>query len=156
MPKLDLASAPRVQGSAYPAPYAGDVAARIVTKLGDAGGLTDFGVNIVELPPGTKSSMRHWHTDEDEFVMILTGVCDLVDDHGTQRLGPMDCASFPKNDGNGHHLINSSEASVTFLVVGTHSPKDTVYYSDIDMVAQCAGSNTRFETRDGAPLESTK
>src|SRR5690242_10036737 len=32
------------------------------TRLGDAAGLTQYGVNLLRLPPSAWSSQRHWHT----------------------------------------------------------------------------------------------
>lgn len=82
MPKIDIANAPRSKGSAYPAPYDAPVAERVRQRLGDAGGLTDYGVNLMHLPPGNWSSQRHWHSHEDEFVYVLEGEVILVEDGG--------------------------------------------------------------------------
>jgi uncharacterized cupin superfamily protein len=49
-------------------------------RLGDAAGLTQFGINLFRLPPGAWSSQRHWHTKEDEFVFVLSGEVVLVTD----------------------------------------------------------------------------
>ncbi|MET0660704.1 MAG: hypothetical protein ABW110_21370 [Steroidobacteraceae bacterium] len=71
MPKIELATVPIRQGSGYPAPFDAPCAARTRRRLGDAGGLVDFGVNLMTLPPGGWSSQRHWHSEEDEFVYVL-------------------------------------------------------------------------------------
>jgi hypothetical protein len=76
-------------------------------RLGNAGGLTDFGVNLMRLPPGNWSSQRHWHSAEDEFVYVFEGELTLIEDGGETVLRAGDCAAFPKGSGNGHHLINS-------------------------------------------------
>jgi uncharacterized cupin superfamily protein len=78
MPKVDAARVPERQGSDYPAPYGEPVSGRIRQALGRAGGLTDFGVNLVHLPPGAWSSQRHWHSHEEEFVYVLAGELTLV------------------------------------------------------------------------------
>ncbi|HJU08820.1 MAG TPA: cupin domain-containing protein [Rhodanobacteraceae bacterium] len=134
MPKIDIESIERRTGSSYPAPFDQPCAARVRRRLGDAGGLTDFGVNLLELPPGAWSSQRHWHSAEDEFVWVLSGEVVLVDDSGETVLRSGDCAAFPKNDGNGHHLINRSAEVARCLEVGTRKPdEDACGYSDIDM-----------------------
>ena len=84
MPALDPASVAPRSGSGYPAPYRDAVAKREKRALGDALGLTHFGVNLVRLPPGTASAQRHWHSAEDEFVYILEGEVELVTDAGSQ------------------------------------------------------------------------
>jgi uncharacterized cupin superfamily protein len=117
--------------------------------LGDAGGLTQFGVNLLQLPPGAWSSQRHWHSAEDEFVYVVSGEMTLVTDEGERVLRPGDCAAFPKNDGNGHHLINKSDKIALCLEVGTRSDDDVCRYSEIDM--QIDSRDGRYRHRDGTP-----
>ncbi len=106
---------------------------RVRTQLGDAGGLTQFGVNLLELAPGTWSSQRHWHTDEDELVYVLAGEVTLVTDAGEQLLRAGDCAAFPKGIADGHHLINKSSHVAKVLEVGGRSEVDFCRYPDIDL-----------------------
>jgi hypothetical protein len=73
MPKIDTSSVPSRKGSGYPSPFDEPCAARTRRRLGNAGGLCDFGVNLMTLPPGNWSSQRHWHSHEDEFVYLLEG-----------------------------------------------------------------------------------
>ena len=110
MPKIDIAEVPLRTGSGYPPELAAPCAQRTRRRLGDAGGLADFGINLMTLPPGGWSSQRHWHSHEDEFVYVLEGELTLVEDGGETLLRAGDCAAFPKGSGNGHHLINRSSA----------------------------------------------
>src|SRR6516165_4814428 len=82
MPRIDVAAAPARKGSGYPPPFDAPCTARTRRRLGDAGGLRDFGVNLMTLPPGGWSSQRHWHSHEDEFVYLLEGTLTLVEDGG--------------------------------------------------------------------------
>jgi uncharacterized cupin superfamily protein len=111
--------------------------------------LTDFGVNLMRLPPGNWSSQRHWHSDEDEFVYVLEGELTLIEDGGETVLRAGDCAAFPKNSGNGHHLINKSGAMAVYLEVGARSPADVTICSDIDMMS--SNADGRFVHKDGTP-----
>lgn len=140
MPKIDIQSVPERRGSGYPAPFHLKAAERVRQRLGDAGGLSDFGVNLMRLPPGAWSSQRHWHSAEDEFVWVLSGEVTLVSNEGEQALRAGDCAAFAKNQPNGHHLINTGSGTAVVLEVGTHSPEDVCEYPDIDM---------RIDSRDG-------
>jgi uncharacterized cupin superfamily protein len=149
MPKIDVKSVPERKGSGYPAPFHEPCANRIRQRLGDAGGLTQFGVNLLHLPPGAWSSQRHWHSAEDEFVYVVSGETTLVTDEGERVLRPGDCAAFPKNDGNGHHLINKSDKIALCLEVGTRSDDDVCRYSEIDM--QIDSRDGRYRHRDGTP-----
>ena len=117
MPKIAIAAVLARQGSGYPPPFDAPCAMRTRRRLGDAGGLGDFGVNLMALPPGGLSSQRHWHSDEDEFVHVLEGEVTLVEDGGETALRAGDCAAFPKGTGNGHHLINKSSATGKLAVL---------------------------------------
>jgi len=130
---IDPALLPARRGSGYPEPFRGAVGGRIKRALGDPCGLTQFGANLVELPPGCWSSQRHWHSHEDELVYVVSGELTLVTDAGEQRLGPGMIAGFPAGDANGHHLINRSGAPATYLEIGTRIAEDGAVYSDIDM-----------------------
>lgn len=134
MPRIDIETVSRRIGSGYPSPFDKPCARRARRRLGDAGGLTDFGVNLLELAPGAWSSQRHWHTAEDEFVWVLEGEVILIDDAGEHPMRSGDCAAFAKGDGNGHHLVNRSNAAARCLEVGSRKPDDDACnYSDIDL-----------------------
>jgi uncharacterized cupin superfamily protein len=148
MPKIDIADVPARKGSAYPAPFDKPCAERRRRRLGNAGGLGDFGVNRMQLPPGCWSSQRHWHSDEDEFVYVLEGELTLIEDSSETLLRSGDCAAFPKGSGNGHHLINKSDAMAVYLEVGSRSSADMTTCSDIDMMSSAADG--RFVHKDGA------
>ncbi|WP_250511412.1 cupin domain-containing protein [Caballeronia sp. GACF4] len=152
MPKIDLANVPEHQGSGYPPPYDQPCAARIRRRLGDAGGLTDFGVNLMHLPPGSWSSQRHWHSHEDEFVYVLQGELVLIEDEGETMLRAGDCAAFTKGTGNGHHMINRSREMAVYLEVGSRAWPDLTTCSDIDMMS--ANADGRFVRKDGSPIEA--
>ena len=150
MPRIDVTTVPARQGSGYPKPFDEPCSARTRRRLGEAGGLRDFGVNLMTLPPGGWSSQRHWHSDEDEFVYLLEGEVTLVEDAGETPLRAGDCAAFPKGSGNGHHLINRSSAIAVYLEVGSRNPNDLTTCSDIDMMS--SNADGRFVHKDGSPF----
>ena len=134
MPKIDMTGVVRRTGSQYPSPFDQPCASRIRERLGDAGGLSQFGVNRLTLPPGAWSSQRHWHSHEDEFLYVLSGEVTLVDDDGAHLLVAGDCAAFPAGAPNGHHLQNRSDADAIVIEVGARLPDvDATDYPDIDM-----------------------
>ena len=151
MPKIDIAAVATRQGAGYPPPFDAPCAARTRRRLGDAGGLSDFGVNLMALPPGSWSSQRHWHSHEDEFVYVLQGELTLVEDGGETTLRAGDCAAFPRASGNGHHLINNSSALAVYLEVGSRQPQDLTTCSDIDMMS--SNADGRFVHKDGSPYQ---
>lgn len=156
MPKLDLSKVPVKTGSIYPEPYASEMVGRSSLRLADAGGLTQFGANLVILAPGAKSSLRHWHLQEDEFVMITMGACTLVQDAGETPMTMGDCAAFPAGSTDGHHFINHTDTEARFLVVGTKARHEVATYSDVDMVVRLDASAARFTYKDGTDWTGPK
>ena len=153
MPVIDIENCPRKTGSIYPAPHDSAMAGRSSLRLGDAGGMTQFGVSLVRLEPGALSSLRHWHLNEDEFVMVTRGTCTLIDDDGEHEMQVGACAAFPAGDANGHHFTNKTDEVAEFLVVGTRAASETATYTDIDMKVELAGEDYEFTRRDGSPLD---
>lgn len=149
--KLDLSQVPVKTGSIYPPPYAAMVAGRSSLRLGEAGGLTQFGANLVTLQAGAMSSLRHWHLAEDEFVMVTDGAVTMVTDAGPQIMQTGDCAAFPAGRANGHHFINHTDRPATFLVVGTKAPREVATYSDVDLIVTMAGGQATFTHKNGTP-----
>lgn len=149
MPKLDLSQVPVKTGSVYPEPYASMMKGRSSLRLGDAGGLTQFGVNLVTLEPGAMSSLRHWHLAEDEFVMVTEGECVMVQDEGETVMRPGDCAAFPAGSANGHHFLNRSDRVAKFLVIGSKAKREVATYSDMDLMVEMEAGKARFTYKDG-------
>ena len=149
--RIDVERLPAITGTLYPPPFDEPCRARERTRLGDAAGLTQYGVNLVRLKPGAWSSQRHWHIEQDEFIYILSGELTLVTDAGAETLRAGDCAGFKAGDDDGHHLQNRSNADATFLEMGTRLPGDGTHYSDIDMIAPPDGEPAQYCHRDGTP-----
>jgi len=146
--KIDLSTAPTRVGSAYPAPFDAPCVARKRWRLGEAAGLTQFGVNFLRLQPGSWSSQRHWHVHEDELVYVLEGEVVLVTDAGEETLRAGDSAGFKAGDPDGHHLQNRTDEEAVLLEIGTRYPGgDTAEYPDIDLRVLPEG----FVRKDGTP-----
>ena len=152
-PVLDPETVERQKGARYPAPFDADCAGRERRALGEALGLKNFGVNLLRLPPGYCSSQRHWHTRQDEFVMLLEGEAVLVTNAGEQVMRPGMVAGFQANSGDGHRFINRSDQDALFLEVGDHTAGDEVDYSDIDLQARVVDGVRRYVHNDGTPYE---
>jgi len=150
--KIDQSRLTPKTGSGYPEPYASMMSKRSYLRLGDAGGLTQFGANITILQPGGVSSMRHWHMHEDEFVMVTQGEVVMVTDDGETPMRVGDCAAFPAGVANGHHFLNKSGAEARFLVIGTRAARETAYYSDVDMKVEDVNGVSTYTRKDGSPM----
>jgi uncharacterized cupin superfamily protein len=152
MPKIDIAAVPVKERTYYPAPFDAAVRGRSWQALGDAAGLTQFGVNLVRLKPGAASSQRHWHENEDEFLIVLEGELVLAEDEGETVLRAGDAAGFKAGVPNGHRLVNRSGRDGVFLVVGTRAPAERGHYPDIDLFYEKTADGGRFTNKAGEPF----
>ncbi|HWK96515.1 MAG TPA: cupin domain-containing protein [Pseudolabrys sp.] len=141
---------PRTKPSNYPAPFAAKMTGRQKRALGDAFGLSRFGVNLTTLDPGAQSALLHRHTRQEEFVYILEGAPTLCTDQGDHELTPGMCVGFPAN-GIAHHLVNRTAEPVVYLEIGDRDPSDTGEYPQDDLVASYSPAGWRFTHKDGTP-----
>lgn len=148
--KLTASSVEPRSGTNYPSQFAGAVSGRQKRVLGDRFGLDQFGANLTTLAPGAWSAHRHWHRQEDEFVYVLQGELVLIDDDGEHVMQAGDCAGFKAGSGNGHHLVNKSDAPATYLEIGTRSATESVEYPDIDMKAAKTDGRYIMTRKDGS------
>lgn len=150
-PALDPADVPPRSSSGYPEPFRSRVLPREKRALGDALGLTKVGVNLTTLPPGKESSMRHFHTREDELVFVVEGAVVLRTDEGEQLLTAGMCAGFPAGTRNGHQLVNRSDRPARYLEISNRDPEDSAEYSDVDLAYRKAPDGSAIFTRkDGS------
>jgi uncharacterized cupin superfamily protein len=151
-PAIDPCSVAPVNRSGYPEPYRSRVLPREKRGLGAAFGLTRIGINQTTLPPGRESSMRHWHTREDEFVYVLEGEVVLRTGAGEQRLTAGMCAGFAAGVEDGHQLVNRSDRPAVYLEVSNRDGEDQAHYSDpdVDLAFSPPHAPGRFTRRDGS------
>lgn len=149
---LRLVDLPEERRTSYPESFAAAVSGRWRRRLGDAFGLSDFGVNLTRLEPGSATALRHWHTHEDELVITLEGEATLVTEAGETAMGPGTCVGFRKGVADGHQLINRSQSPVVLLEISARRPDvDEVFYPDVDL--RCLPGRI-FAHRDGTPWET--
>jgi uncharacterized cupin superfamily protein len=148
---VKVTDVPERVGSDYPAPHDQPCRERRRRRLGDAFGLSQFGVNLMDLPPGAWSSQRHWHEREDEFVYVLEGEVQLVTDTGATTLTAGMIAGFRAGEPNAHHLVNRSEAVARVLEIGTRTTTEVARYPDIGMMYRDDAPGGGYLTTDGRP-----
>ena len=152
-PALEPSSVTPRTSSGYPEPYRSRVLPREKRQLGDALGLTKIGINHTTLPPGKESSMRHWHTHEEEFIFVLSGEVVLRTDAGEQLLTAGMCAGFVVGDaqrGDGHQLVNRGSVPAVYLEISNRDPEDTAYYSEVDLRWNAPDARDIFTRKDGS------
>jgi uncharacterized cupin superfamily protein len=151
-PALDPSTLEARNASGYPEPFRSRVLPREKRALGDPLGLTKIGVNLTTLLPGKESSMRHFHTKEDEMVFVVEGEVVLRTDAGEQILRAGMCAGFPAGARDGHQLINRSDRPARYLEISNRDPDDTAEYSEVDLAYRKAPDGRAiFAHRDGTP-----
>ena len=153
MPRIDIDALPWSGGTGYPRPFRDRIGSRLRKRLGNAGGLDQFGVNLTRLAPGAQSALRHWHENEDEFVYVLEGRLVLIEDAGETPLAPGEAAAFKAGVANGHHLVNRSARDALYLEIGTRADSERAHYPDDDLAAIKQDSDFRFTHSDGTPYE---
>jgi uncharacterized cupin superfamily protein len=151
MGKIDIDQVPVDTFSGYPEEFRRAIVGRERKRLGNAAGLSQYGVNLCRLKPGAASSQRHWHQNEDEFVYMLEGEVVLAEDGGETILRPGDAAGWKAGVPDGHRLINRSGRDAVFLEIGTRAPREVATYPDIDMRAERDDKGTRYVHKDGTP-----
>jgi uncharacterized cupin superfamily protein len=151
MPKIDIDSLSTDSATGYPEPFRQVVLGRSRKRLGNAAGLTQFGVNLTTLKPGAASAQRHWHAAEDEFVYMLAGEVVLCENGGEVVLRPGDAAGFKAGVADGHCLINRSDRDAVYLEIGTRAVRERAEYPDIDMRMERDEQGARFLHKSGEP-----
>ena len=153
LPAVDPAAVAPRSNSGYPEPFRSRVLPREKRALGDATGLTKIGVNLTTLMPGKESSMRHFHTREDEFVFVVEGEVILRTDEGEQVLAAGTCAGFPAGTGSGHQLVNRGDRPARYLEISNRDAQDSAEYPDVDLAYRKAPDGRAVFTRkDGTPV----
>lgn len=151
MPKLDLEQIEQTNATGYPEPFDADVEGRWYRRLAVVAGLSKMGASHVVLKPGAYSSQRHWHTVQDELVVMLSGEAVLIEDDGETRVKAGDVLAWAAGVENGHRLHNRSDEEVVFIAISAGPrDKDGGEYPDINMVFRPDGyfrkDGTRYDT----------
>ncbi len=126
-------------------------------RLSDAGGLTQFGAHVETLQPGSRSSERHWHEEEDEFLYVISGEATVIEDDGAHPLGPGDAACRPAGTANAHQVVNRSDAPCAYLIFGTRMAREVIHYPDAGRVGYIEGEAWRLHRAgDGSVIMEGK
>jgi uncharacterized cupin superfamily protein len=153
MPRIDIGRVPAQQIASYPKEFAPVISGREKQRIGDAAGLTQFGVNITRIKAGSASALRHWHEREDEFVYMLEGELVLCENDGETVLKAGDAAGFKAGSGVAHCLVNRTERDAIYLEVGTRAESERVHYPDVDFMMERDASGRRYFRKSGEPIE---
>lgn len=137
MKKAEFSPEAAIAGSKfYPEPHNEKLEGRRSWPLNKQFGLLQFGINRVELAPGTWSTQRHWHKTNDEAVVMISGELVVVTDDGEEVIRAGDCIAFRAGDENAHHLQNRSDAVAVYYDIGGRDPWDVATFPDMGYEAR--------------------
>ena len=126
-------------------------------RYSDAGGLTQFGAHVETLEPGSRSSERHWHEEEDEFLYVISGEATVIEEDGAHVLYPDDAACWPAGAANAHQVVNRSDVPCIYLIFGTRMAHEVIHYPDVERIGYIEGEAWRLHRTDGgAPIMEGK
>jgi uncharacterized cupin superfamily protein len=152
MPKIDVGKIPAQPVASYPKEFAPVISGREKQRVGDAVGLTQFGVNITRIKPNSASALRHVHENEDELIYMLEGELILHENDGETVLKAGDAAGFKAGSGIAHCLINRTNRDAVYFEVGTRAKSERVHYPDVDFVMERDENGRRFFRKSGEPI----
>jgi len=153
MPRIHIERVAPQQIASYPKEFAPVISGREKQRIGDAVGLTQFGVNITRIKAGSASALRHWHEREDEFVYMLEGELVLCENDGETVLKAGDAAGFKAGSGVAHCLVNRTERDAIYLEVGTRAESERVHYPDVDFMMERDAFGRRYFRKSGERIE---
>src|SRR3546814_19796970 len=94
-----------------------------------------MGASHVVLKPGAWSSQRHWHAEEDELLVMISGEAVLVEDAGETVLRAGDVAAWPTGARHGHHLQNRSDRACVLVAIRArdrhHAPGEYYHITQV-------------------------
>ena len=122
----------------------------------DAGNLTQYGAHLVTLQPGSRSSNRHWHEQEDEFLFVVSGELTVYENVGAHVLHPADSACWPAGEPNAHFVKNESDSEASYLIIGTKLTHDICHYPDLGQTLHTEGDTWRIISESGEYLTGGK
>jgi uncharacterized cupin superfamily protein len=152
MPRIEIEKIPAQQIASYSREFAAVISGREKQRIGDAAGLTQFGVNVTRIKAGSASALRHWHEQEDEFIYMIEGELVLQENDGETVLKSGDAAGFKAGSGIAHCLINPTQRDAVYLEVGTRAKNERVHYPDVDFLMERDASG--YFRKSGEPIES--
>ena len=123
-------------------------------RYSDAGGLTQFVAHVQTLQPGSRSSDRHWHEEEDELLYVLSGEATVIEEDGPHTLHPGDAACWPAGAANAHQVVNRSGEPCTYLIFGSGAVPDVVHSPERGEILRAFEDGTwRIERTDGTLIK---
>ena len=103
-----------------------------------------LGVRVEVISPGGTTSHPHYHTAEEEHVILLAGEATLHLGDKTIALQTGDHVWFPAGEPVAHFIENASKADIKLLVLGERKKDDVVVYPKSKMMLMKSNGEPRI------------
>src|SRR5919197_6164312 len=108
-------------------------------RMGGELGAQRTGASVYELPPGQALCPYHYEYGEEEWLLVLEGTPTLRTPEGSEQIGPMELAFFPKGPAGAHMVRNDTDAPVRVLMFSSVVYPTATAYPDSDKVGVWTG-----------------
>ena len=109
-------------------------------QLGKAAGGREIGCSLYEIPPGKRPFPYHFHTANEEAMLVLAGSATLRLDGREMRIRSGDYVAFPIGPSGAHQVINDTDEPIRILMISTMNEPEVAVYPDSNKIGVFAGS----------------
>jgi len=117
-------------------------------SLSEATGLERMGVHFIRIPPGKEANIYHLHHHEEEWWYVLEGRGTVEIDDGEYEVGPGDFMGFPTSPPVAHHLKNTGDRDLVYLVGGERQPVEIAEFPRLGKIMLRRGGVADLVDRD--------
>jgi uncharacterized cupin superfamily protein len=100
------------------------------TRVGAHAGSKELGASLYELGAGAVASPFHFHHNNEELLVVLSGSPQLRRPDGRHQLAAGDVVALPTGPDGAHRLENDGPESARILIVSTRNFPDVADHPD--------------------------
>lgn len=109
-------------------------------QIGDRAGGEQLGCSCYRLPPGARSWPYHYHTGNEEALLVRSGTGQLRLDGDVHELTPGAYVAIPAGERGAHQISNDGDQPLEYLVFSTMQDPEVIVYPDSEKVGVFTGS----------------
>ena len=103
-------------------------------RIGWEAGSERLGASVYELPPGQATFPYHYHTANEELLIVLSGRPSLRSPNGWRELAEGQVVAFRAGEDGAHQIVNRGSDRATFFVLSTMIAPEITEYPDTGKV----------------------
>jgi uncharacterized cupin superfamily protein len=101
-------------------------------RLGRQAGAERLGASLYELEPGQATFPYHWHSANEELLIVLAGTPSLRTPDGWRRLAEGEVVAFRVGERGAHQIANETDEPVRLLVLSEMRAPELSVYPDTE------------------------